>query len=189
MQLIEIRDVTKRYNNGVTALCDINLNISKGEFVFVIGASGSGKSTLIKLLYRQEKPTRGEVYVGGINVAKLRNGRVYKLRRKLGIVFQDYKLLPKKTVFENIAFALEVVSEKSAIIRKRVREVLKDKKMTQYKLGQQTGLYHSTLTDILNCKYQTPNFKNMALIIRELGMSMQEFFDSKLFDFSNLEID
>ena len=71
----------------------------------------------------------------------------------------------------------------------RVREVLKDKKMTQYKLGQQTGLYHSTLTDILNCKYQTPNFKNMALIIRELGMSMQEFFDSRLFDFSNLEID
>ena len=71
----------------------------------------------------------------------------------------------------------------------RVREVLKDKKMTQYKLGQQTGLYHSTLTDILNCKYQTHNFKNMALIIRELGMSMQEFFDSKLFDFSNLEID
>ena len=71
----------------------------------------------------------------------------------------------------------------------KVREVLKDKKMTQYKLGQQTGLYHSTLTDILNCKYQTPNFKNMALIIRELGMSMQEFFDSKLFDFSNLEID
>ena len=71
----------------------------------------------------------------------------------------------------------------------RVREVLKDKKMTQYKLGQQTGLYHSTLTDILNCKYQTKNFKNMALIIRELGMSMQEFFDSKLFDFSNLEID
>ena len=71
----------------------------------------------------------------------------------------------------------------------RVREILKDKKMTQYKLGQQTGLYHSTLTDILNCKYQTPNFKNMALIIRELGISMQEFFDSNLFDFNDLEID
>lgn len=71
----------------------------------------------------------------------------------------------------------------------RVREILKEKKMTQYKLGQQTGLYHSTLTDILNCKYQTPNFKNMALIIRELGMSMQEFFDSKLFDFNDLKID
>lgn len=119
MQLIEIRDVTKRYNNGVTALCDVNLNISKGEFVFVIGASGSGKSTLIKLLYRQEKPTRGEVYVGGINVAKLRNGRVYKLRRKLGIVFQDYKLLPKKTVFENVAFALEIYGLKESEIRKR----------------------------------------------------------------------
>ena len=71
----------------------------------------------------------------------------------------------------------------------RVREVLKEKNMTQYKLAQQKGLYHSTLTDILNCKYQTPNFKNMALIIRELGMSMQEFFDNKLFDFNELEID
>ncbi len=124
MQLIEIRDVTKRYNNGVTALCDVNLNISKGEFVFVIGASGSGKSTLIKLLYRQEKPTRGEVYVGGINVAKLRNGRVYKLRRKLGIVFQDYKLLPKKTVFENVAFALEIYGLKESEVRKRTIKAL-----------------------------------------------------------------
>ena len=124
MQLIEIRDVTKRYNNGVTALCDINLNISKGEFVFVIGASGSGKSTLIKLLYRQEKPTRGEVYVGGINVAKLRNGRVYKLRRKLGIVFQDYKLLPKKTVFENVAFALEIYGLKESEVRKRTIQAI-----------------------------------------------------------------
>ncbi len=119
MQLIEIRDVTKRYTNGVTALCDANLGISKGEFVFIIGESGSGKSTLIKLLYRQEKPTRGEVYVGGINVAKLRNGRIYKLRRKLGIVFQDYKLLPKKTVFENVAFALEIYGLKESEVRKR----------------------------------------------------------------------
>ena len=71
----------------------------------------------------------------------------------------------------------------------RVREILKDKKMTQYKLAQETGLYHSTLTDILNCKYQTPNFKNMALIIRELGMTMTEFFDSELFDFDKLEIE
>ena len=70
----------------------------------------------------------------------------------------------------------------------RVREILKEKKMTQYKLAQQTGLYHSTLTDILNCKYQTPNFRNIALIIRELGVSMQEFFDSEYFDFDKLEI-
>ncbi len=71
----------------------------------------------------------------------------------------------------------------------RVREILKEKKITQYKLSQLTGLYHSTMTDILNCKYQTPNFKNMALIIRELGLTMQEFFDSELFNFENLEID
>lgn len=126
MQLIELKNVYKRYPNGVTALCDVNLEISKGEFVFVIGSSGSGKSTLIKLLYRQEKPTRGEVYVGGVNVSKLRNGKVYKLRRKLGIVFQDYKLLPKLTVYENVAFALECIGEKKDIIRKKVLKALED---------------------------------------------------------------
>ena len=124
MQLIELRDVSKRYPNGVTALCDVNLQISKGEFVFVIGASGSGKSTLIKLLYRQEKPTKGDVYVGGINVSKLKNRKVYKIRRKLGIVFQDYKLLPKMTVFENVAFALEVYGLKEEEIRKRTLKAL-----------------------------------------------------------------
>ena len=132
MQLIQLKDIYKRYQNGVTALCDVDLEISKGEFVFVIGASGSGKSTLIKLLYRQEKPTRGEVYVGGINVAKLRNRKVYKLRRKLGIVFQDYKLLPRMTVYENVAFALEVYGLKESEIRiktiKAIEQVgLKDK--------------------------------------------------------------
>ena len=124
MQLIEVKNVMKRYSNGVTALVDCNLQISKGEFIFVIGSSGSGKSTLIKLLYRQEKPTKGDVYVGGINVAKLRNGKVYKLRRKLGIVFQDYKLLPKMTVFENVAFALEVYGLKEEEIRKRTLKAL-----------------------------------------------------------------
>lgn len=124
MQLIELKDVYKKYPNGVNALCDVNVSISKGEFVFVIGGSGSGKSTLIKLLYRQEKPTSGEVFVGGINVAKLRNGKVYKLRRKLGIVFQDYKLLPKKTVYENVAFALEVYGLKKDEIRKRTLKAI-----------------------------------------------------------------
>ena len=124
MQLIELKNIYKRYPNGVTALCDVNLEISKGEFVFVIGASGSGKSTLIKLLYRQEKPSRGEVYVGGVNVSKLRNGKVYKLRRKLGIVFQDYKLLPKLTVYENVAFALEVYGLPEKDIRKRTLKAI-----------------------------------------------------------------
>ena len=108
MNLIEVKNVYKQYKNGVTALSDITLSIPKGDFVFVIGSTASGKSTLIKLLYRQEKPSRGEVYVGGINVSKLRNRKVYKLRRKLGIVFQDYKLLQNLTVFENVAFALEI---------------------------------------------------------------------------------
>ena len=124
MQLIEFKNVYKRYQNGVSALCDVNLEISKGEFVFIIGESGSGKSTIIKLLYRQERPTSGEVYVGGINVARLRNGKVYKLRRKLGVVFQDYKLLPKLTVYENVAFALEIYGLKKSEIRKRTLEAL-----------------------------------------------------------------
>ena len=124
MQLIELKNIYKRYPNGVTALCDVNLEISKGEFVFVIGASGSGKSTLIKLLYRQEKPSRGEVYVGGVNVSKLRNGKVYKLRRKLGIVFQDYKLLPRLTVYENVAFALEILGLPNEEIRNKTLKAL-----------------------------------------------------------------
>ncbi len=124
MELIELKDVNKRYKNGVTALCDLNVSISKGEFVFVIGASGSGKSTFIKLLYREEKPTKGSVFVGGINVAKLRNGKVFKLRRKLGIVFQDYKLLPKKTVYENVAFALQMYGLSSGEIREKTIKAL-----------------------------------------------------------------
>ena len=124
MQLIEFRNVYKRYQNGVSALCDVNLEISKGEFVFIIGESGSGKSTIIKLLYRQERPTSGEVYVGGINVARLRNGKVYKLRRKLGVVFQDYKLLPKLTVYENVAFALEIYGLKKSEVRRRTLEAI-----------------------------------------------------------------
>ena len=112
MELIRIKNVTKQYRNGVTAIYDLDLKIKKGDFVFIIGGTGCGKSTLIKMLYREEKPTKGEIIVGGLNVAKLRNSKVYKLRRKLGIVFQDYRLLPKATVYENVAFALEVIGTK-----------------------------------------------------------------------------
>ena len=115
MDLIRVKNVEKKYKNGVTAIYDLNLAIEKGSFVFVIGGSGSGKSTLIKMLYREEKPTKGQVIVGGLDVAKLRNSKVYKLRRKLGIVFQDYRLLPKLTVYENVAFALECIGEKKDI--------------------------------------------------------------------------
>lgn len=124
MSFIETKNCYKVYNNGVTAVADLNLTIEKGEFVFVIGASGSGKSTFIKMLYREEKPTKGNVIVGGINVAKLRNSKVYKLRRKLGIVFQDFKLLPKLTVYENIAFALESIGMNGKEIRPKVLKAL-----------------------------------------------------------------
>ena len=126
MEIISMKNVFKTYPNGVGAIYDLNLTIEKGEFVFIIGGSGSGKSTLIKMLYREEKPSRGEIVLGGVNVVRLRNSKVYKLRRKIGVVFQDYKLLPKLTVFENVAFALEVTGADSKIIRKRVIEVLEE---------------------------------------------------------------
>lgn len=124
MELITINNVTKRFKNGTIALNDISLEIGKGEFVFVIGPTGCGKSTLIKVIYREEKPTSGEVFVGGVNVAKLRNRKVYKIRRKMGVVFQDFKLLEKLTVYENVAFALEIFGLKSDEIHKKVLKAL-----------------------------------------------------------------
>lgn len=124
MELITIKKVNKRYRNGVSAIYDLNLKIKKGDFVFVIGGSGSGKSTFIKMLYREEKPTSGEIILGGINVAKLRNSKVYKLRRRLGIVFQDYRLLPKLTVYENVAFTLEVIGTRKKEIKKRTLKAI-----------------------------------------------------------------
>ena len=124
MDFIRFKDVDKTYNNGVHAIYGLNLNIKKGEFVFVIGASGSGKSTLIKMLYREEKPNHGEIILGGVNVAKVKNSKVYKNRRKIGIVFQDYKLLPKLTVYENVAFALEIYGLPNEEIRKKTMKAL-----------------------------------------------------------------
>ena len=124
MKFIEIKNCSKVYKNGVTALANVNLSNKKGEFVFIIGPTASGKSTLIKMLYREERPTEGEVYVGGINVGKLRNGKVYKLRRKLGVVFQDFKLLPKLTVYENVAFPLETQGFKASEIKPKVMTAL-----------------------------------------------------------------
>ena len=124
MKLIEIKNCYKVYKNGVAALADFSLEIEKGEFVFIIGASGSGKSSLIKMLYREEKPTKGEIIIGGVNVAKLKNRKVYKFRRKIGIVFQDFKLLPKLTVYENVAFGLENIGMKEKEIKDKVNKAL-----------------------------------------------------------------
>jgi cell division transport system ATP-binding protein len=122
--MIEMQDVWKAYPNGVHALNGINVQISKGEFVYVVGPSGAGKSTFIKLMYREERPTKGQIFVNGINVTKLKNRHTPKLRRTLGVVFQDFKLLPRLTVFENVAFAMEVIEKSRKDIRKRVLEVL-----------------------------------------------------------------
>lgn len=124
MELIRIKDVEKQYKNGVTAIYDLDLKVKKGDFIFIIGASGSGKSTIIKMLYREEKPTKGEIIIGGIDVAKLKNRKVYKLRRKLGIVFQDFKLLPKLTIYENVAFSLEILGLPQKEIREKTLKSL-----------------------------------------------------------------
>ena len=124
MEFIRITDVEKTYPTGVTALYGLNLKIKKGDFVFIIGASGSGKSTLMKMLYREEKPTQGEIVIGGVRVDKLRNRKVYKLRRKIGIVFQDFKLLPKMTVYENVAFVLEMFGYDRREVRAKTLKAL-----------------------------------------------------------------
>lgn len=124
MNVIKMSHVKKVYKNGVTAIYDLDLNIVKGDFVFVIGPTGCGKSTLIKMLYREERPTSGSINVGGVDVAKLKNRKVYKIRRKIGVVFQDFKLLPKSTVYENVAFALEVYGLPKDEIYTKVIKVL-----------------------------------------------------------------
>lgn len=124
MEFIKVENVEKTYPNGVTAVYGLNLKIKKGDFVFIIGASGSGKSTLMKMLYREEKPTAGEIVIGGVRVDKLRNRKVYKLRRKIGIVFQDFKLLPKMTVYENVAFVLEMFGYAKAEVRAKTLKAL-----------------------------------------------------------------
>ena len=124
MDLITIKNVSKTYNTGVTAIHDMSLTFQKGEFVFITGSTGCGKSTLIKMLYREEKPTSGHIYIGGLDVTKLSNRKVYKIRRKIGVVFQDFRLLPKSTVYENVAFALEIFGLPTSEIHTKVVKVL-----------------------------------------------------------------
>ena len=122
--MISVQHVTKTYKNGVTALDDVTVDIEKGEFVFIVGTSGSGKSTFIRLLLKEEEASKGDIYVAGKHLAKLSPWKVPYLRRNIGTVFQDFKLLQDKTVFENVGFALEVIGKPKHVIDQRVPEIL-----------------------------------------------------------------
>lgn len=125
MNMIEFRNVSKIYEDSTTALKNINLVIKKGEFLFLVGPSGSGKSTFIKLVIKEINESSGSIFVAGRNICNLKSSRIPQLRRNVGCVFQDFKLLPNKTIFENVAFALEVIGKPVYEIKIQVPQVLK----------------------------------------------------------------
>ncbi|KUK40971.1 MAG: putative ATPase [Clostridia bacterium 62_21] len=122
--MLDFYNVTKIYPNGTTGIADISLRVRKGEFVFIVGPSGAGKTTLTRLIIREEIPTRGQIYFNGRNIVRMRPGEVPGLRRKIGVIFQDFRLLPQKTAYENVALALEVMGMSRHEIRRRVPEAL-----------------------------------------------------------------
>ncbi|WLR55559.1 cell division ATP-binding protein FtsE [Mesobacillus subterraneus] len=122
--MIDMQDVYKTYRNGITAANGINVHIDAGEFLYVVGPSGAGKSTFIKMMYREVKPTQGSIIINGVDLAKLKDSKVPLLRRNIGVVFQDFKLLNTLSVYENVAFAMEVIEEQPQYIKKRVMETL-----------------------------------------------------------------
>ncbi|WP_301287738.1 cell division ATP-binding protein FtsE [Bacillus sp. 3103sda1] len=122
--MITMTNVYKEYPNGMKAANGLTVKIKQGEFVYVVGPSGAGKSTFIKMMYREEKPTTGSINVNGLVIESLAERDVPYFRRQLGVIFQDFKLLPRLTVYENVAFALEVIEEEPDVIRERVMEVL-----------------------------------------------------------------
>jgi cell division transport system ATP-binding protein len=122
--LIELHDVWKTYPDGTIALQEVNVVIDRNEFVYLVGPSGAGKSTFMKLIYREEVPTKGQISVNGFNIGKLKQRKIPYVRRNIGVIFQDYRLLPKLSAYENIAFAMEVVEAPRRTIKRRTMEVL-----------------------------------------------------------------
>lgn len=122
--MIEFRNVTKIYSTGITAVDNTSLEIEKGEFVFIVGSSGCGKSTLMKMLMKEVEPTEGQILVNGIDITKISKRRIPNLRRSMGIVFQDFRLLPDKTVYENVAYAMRVIEASPKQIKRQVPNVL-----------------------------------------------------------------
>ena len=122
--MIEMMNVTKKYNKEITAINNLSIQIKDGEFVYVVGPSGAGKSTFIKMMYREEKATKGRIRVGKYDLMKIKDRQIPFLRRYVGVVFQDFKLLQHKTVYENVAYAMEVIEKSPREIKRRVQEVL-----------------------------------------------------------------
>ena len=139
--MIDLVDVSKSYGPGLPAVNHANLHVDKGEFVFVVGSSGSGKSTLIKLLMKELDSTSGTITVSGERLEKMKHRRVAKYRRKLGVVFQDFRLLPSKTVYENVAFAMQVVETNPKYIRRNVPQIL-----SMVGLGKKAKAYPNQLS-------------------------------------------
>ncbi len=122
--MIKYINVSKEYGNGSKALENVNISIEKGEFVFIVGSSGAGKSTLMKLLLKEIEPTEGKIFLNKVDITKVKNRRIPYIRRNLGVVFQDFRLLPNKTVYENVAFAMEIVGASGKEIRRQVPIIL-----------------------------------------------------------------
>ena len=139
--MIKLENVTKQYKQGTVALRDASADIQKGEFVFLVGQSGSGKSTFIRLLNKEETPDQGRIIVAGKDLGELSGWRVPYLRRNIGCIFQDFKLLPKKTVYENVAFALEVIGRPKHVVKKQVPAIL-----DLVGLGSKTGNFPDELS-------------------------------------------
>lgn len=122
--MIELKNVSKVYQSGTVALKSVNIKIEKGEFVFIVGPSGAGKSTIVRMLLKEDDPSSGEVFIGNYNLSELRQKDIPYLRRRIGVVFQDFRLLPDKTIYENVAFAMQIVEAAPKEIRRQVPTVL-----------------------------------------------------------------
>ncbi|GFN32633.1 cell division ATP-binding protein FtsE [Paenibacillus xylaniclasticus] len=122
--MIEMQDIWKTYADGTHALRGVSVRIDRNDFVYLVGPSGAGKSTFMKLIYREEIPTKGQIFVNGFNIGKLKPRKIPYVRRNIGVIFQDFRLLPKMSVYENIAFAMEVIEAPKKLIRKRTMEVI-----------------------------------------------------------------
>lgn len=139
--MIEFRNITKRYDTGTIAVENANFKIEKGEFAFLVGSSGSGKSTMIKMILKEEEPTSGKIIINGKDITNLKKNQIPYLRRSMGVVFQDFRLLPDKTVYDNVAFAMYVVKASQKHIRRQVPMVL-----SLVGLGQKAKMYPSELS-------------------------------------------